>query len=193
LWKKKLKMANHILSLEVPDTLNSCQLRIIDTSLYASDFEVKCPLLEVTLPGFHYPVQIAEPNIDLGFSLNLTACDLEIQNLGCGTDFNPLPDGIYVIRYSVSPNKVVYVEYNHLRMTQALNCYKEQFCELDIAACEPDAKTSKKMKELKKIRMYLESAKAKVEICHEPNKGMELYRYALKLLNKLECRTCQKF
>jgi hypothetical protein len=33
--------------------------------------------------------------------------------------------------------------------------------------------------------MYIEAAKAKVEICLEPSKGMELYGYAKKLLSNL--------
>ena len=38
--------------------------------------------------------------------------------------------------------------------------------------------------------MYLDAAKAKVETCHEQQEGMTLYNYALKLLNKLDCRNC---
>jgi hypothetical protein len=38
--------------------------------------------------------------------------------------------------------------------------------------------------------MYLEAAKAKVEFCHDPQKGMTLYNYALKMLNKLDCVNC---
>ena len=32
--------------------------------------------------------------------------------------------------------------------------------------------------------------KAKVEFCHDPQKGMTLYNYALKMLNKLDCVNC---
>jgi hypothetical protein len=38
--------------------------------------------------------------------------------------------------------------------------------------------------------MYLEAAKAKVEFCHEAQKGMTLYNYAIKLLNKIDCVNC---
>lgn len=186
-------MAKHVLSLEAPDTLNLCQLRIVDTSIYNEDAQVKCPLLEITLPGFNYSVNLEEPDVAPGFILNLTACDLEIQTEGCNSNFNTLPDGIYVIRYSVSPNEYVYAEYNHLRITKALTMYNDILCDLDMGACEPDAKLEKKLKDLHKIRMYLDAAKAKVEICHEPRKGMELYKYAVKLLGKFECKSCQNF
>lgn len=187
-------MAKHVLSLEAPDTLNLCQLRIVDTSQYNEMAEVKCPLLEITLPGFNYSVQIEESDgLEPGFMLNLTACDLEVQTENCGSTFNNLPDGIYVIKYSVSPNEYVYVEYNHLRIAKALTLYNNILCDLDIGACEPDSKLEKQLKQLRKIRMYLDAAKAKVEICHEPRKGMELYKYAMKLLGKFDCKSCQSY
>ena len=38
--------------------------------------------------------------------------------------------------------------------------------------------------------MYLQAAVAKVETCHEPQKGMSLYNYAMKLLKKMDCTNC---
>lgn len=185
-------MAQHVLSLDVLESMNPCQLGLMDTSIYNPDVEVKCPILEITLPGFNYPVQFGEDQIDLGFLRQFTACDLEVQTEGCGTQFNNLPDGIWIFRWSVSPNDQVYVEYNHLRITQALIRYEARLCELDIAACEPTSQQTKDMNALRMIRMYLDAAKAKVEVCHEPAKGMELYKYAVKLLDKFECKSCMK-
>jgi hypothetical protein len=90
----------------------------------------------------------------------------------------------------VSPNETVYVEYNHLRVTAALNKYYKILCDVDVAACDPPFKIQQKLEELRLIFMYLQAAKSKVEFCHEPQKGMSLYNYALKLLNKMECRNC---
>jgi hypothetical protein len=84
----------------------------------------------------------------------------------------------------------VYVEYNHLRITQALNKYYKILCELDVSDCEPRKDVEAKLKQLQKIKMYLEAAKAKVEVCHEPDKGMRIYKYAIKLLNKMNCINC---
>jgi len=183
-------MANHVLSLETPDTMNGCLLRIVDTSLYNSMLGVKCILLEVTLPGFIRPVQFTEATISPGFNLNLTACELEIQTAQCGTVFNDLPDGIYIIKLSVSPNDIVYVEYNHLRITTAMKIYQTVLCNLELSDCDPSVQIKIKLSKLRLIRQYLDAAKAKVEFCHEPEKGIELYRYALKLLNKLNCTNC---
>ena len=183
-------MSQHVLSLEAPDTLNHCILRIEDTSVYSELRTPECPILEVTLPGFNYAVQFGADVIAPGFRVNLTACDLDVQTDNCGTTFKNLPDGIYVIKYSVAPNDTVYVEYNHLRVTNLMLNYKKILCELDLAACEPTKEIEKKLKDLRLIRDYIEAAKAKVEICHEPKKGMQLYTYAKKLLSKFECRSC---
>ena len=186
-------MAQHKLSLEALQVNNDCILRIVDTSVYNSDVPVECPILEVTLPGFSYSIQFSTdttPAITPGFMLSLTACDLEAQFENCGTSYSSFPDGVYIIKYSVSPNDSVYVEYNHLRITQALNCYNKILCEVDVAACDPVTEVKKKLEDLRLIKMYLEAAKAKVEVCHEPKKGMELYTYAKKLLGKFECDSC---
>jgi len=186
-------MANHVLSLEVPFVMNSCVLKIFDTSVYAVPLTVTCPTLNITVPGFGYSNQI-EGAVMTDFvnsgHITLTACDLQLQTTNCGSQYADLPDGIYIIKYSVSPNDQVYVEYNHMRVTQAMNKYYNVLCEVDANACEPPLKVKQRLEELRLIKMYLDAAKSKVEFCHEPQKGMSLYNYALKLLNKMSCTHC---
>jgi hypothetical protein len=177
----------HKLSLEIPTVLNSCILKVFDTSVYNDLLPVTCPTLHITPPGFNYSIEL---DFTPGGSVVITACDINLQTVNCDDELQSIPDGIYIIKYSVSPNDVVYVEYNHLRITQALSRYAKILCELDLAACEPTEKVQKKLKQLHQVRTYLDAAKAKVEYCHEPQKGMTLFMYALKLLNKLECRNC---
>ena len=182
-------MAQHVLSLEIPDTMNDCILRIMDTAIYNPLSPPTCQLLQVTLPGFNVPVQFSDPVIVPGFSVNLTACDLELQNAGCGSSYTALPDGIYIVKYSVSPNDLVYVEYNHLRITKALNMIQCILCYLDVPPYAPTEDIKHKLNQITEIRRYLDAAKAMVEYCHQPHKGMELYRYAMKMLNKMACNT----
>lgn len=188
-------MANHVLSLEVPFVMNPCILKLLDTSVYLNNaiLPITCPTLNITVPGFSYSNQI-EGDAMTDFvnygHITLTACDLQLQTTDCGTQYADLPDGIYIIKYSVSPNDQVYVEYNHMRITQAMNKYYKVLCDVDANACEPPAKVKQKLEQLRLIKMYLEASKAKVEFCHEPQKGMSLYNYALKLLNKLTCTHC---
>ena len=180
-------MANHVLSLEVPTVMNPCILTIMDTSVYTDLIPVTCEQLNITVPGFQHSVQL---DVNAGFIENITACDLNLQTTNCGTEYVDIPDGIYIIKYSVSPNDVVYVEYNHMRITKALNRYYNILCRLDVADCDPPFKIKQKLEELNLIKMYLEAAKSKVEFCHEPQKGMSLYNYAWKLLNKMDCINC---
>jgi hypothetical protein len=180
-------MANHVLSLEVPTVMNPCILSINDTSIYSTLVPVTCETLNVTVPGFSYSNQI---DVTAGFTQILTGCDLQLQTTNCGTSYVNLPDGIYIIKYSVSPNDVVYVEYNHLRITNALIRYNKALCNLDLAACEPTVKVQQRMEKLRVIKMYLDAAKAKVEYCLEPQNGMSIYNYAIKLLDKYDCKTC---
>ncbi len=179
---------NHLLSLDIPDTSNCCILRIVDTSVYNSDITLKCGQLQVMAPGFATGQFI--DNIYPNFTVNLTACDLKIQTIKCGTDFNSLPDGIYVVKWSVSPNDMVYVEYDHLRITAALTKLNKLYCDLDLGACEPSVSNKAKLAKLTEIREDLYAAKAKVEYCKEAKKGMELYKYAMKLIDKMNCKNC---
>jgi len=131
-------MANHVLSLEVPTVMNTCILKIMDTSVYSDLLPVTCPTLNVTVPGFSYSVQLEGTQMTefvASGHITLTACDLNLQTTNCGTSYANLPDGGL-------------------------------------------------------IKMYLEAAKAKVEFCHEPQKGMSLYNFALKMLDKLDCVNC---
>lgn len=182
-------MAKHNLALHVVESLHPCMLSIQDISTYSNLIPTDCSTLQITPPGFVNSFAFTE---DINFSRSYTACDLGLQNQECGSVFYDLPDGIYVIKWSIAPNDQIYVEYNHLRMVKAMTKYYEALCDLDLSAnCQPDKYTADKLKELNQIRMYLESAKASVEICHEPQTGMELYNYALSLLNKFNCKTCK--
>lgn len=184
----------HKLSLYIPDTMDNWSLTIQDTSVYTDLIPVSCPTLQIQLPGFTTATTVNDttmPNpLAPGFIRQFTACDLDVQTESCGTRFDCLPDGIYVIRYSVSPNDIVYVEYNHLRIVQALITWNEKLCELEVAPCDPPSEKKARLDELMQIKVFLEAAKNMVEFCSKPNEGMEIYNYALKRLKKLDCQTC---
>lgn len=181
-------MGKHRLSLETPDTLNCCILRVQDSSSYDEDLSITCPRLLITIPGFSDPYYVED--IASGFSLNLTACDLGIQSESCGTEFNDLPDGVYILKYSVSPHDKVYVEYNHMRTTKALNKLRKVYCSLDLENCESTPERKRKLDAARMIADLLFGAKAYVEDCREVNKGKALYCLAMEMLDKLNCTNC---
>lgn len=178
-------MAKQTLSLEVPEVLNDCILRVIDLSIYDPTIPLECQKLEITPPGF-WQASVIE-NLNPGFTANITACQLGIQTTNCTNTLNALSDGLYIIRWSVSPNDKVFVEYNHLRITEALHKYSNLLCCLDIRGYDPTVEIDNHIKELGFIRTLLDAAKAKVEVCHNPKHGMEIYVYALKRLKRLSC------
>lgn len=182
----------HVLSLHIPHTMNDWSLTIMDTSVYSDLIPISCPTLQVLLPGFTSATTFNEnsiPPLAPGFIRHMTACALEVQTTNCGTTYDCLPDGIYVIRYSVSPNDIVYVEYNHLRITQAMKKYQQLLCDLELEACAITKDKQIRLNALQQVKMYLDAAVATVEFCHDPTKGMTIYNYALTLLNKLDCST----
>jgi hypothetical protein len=187
----------HQLSLEVPDTNNCSVFRIVDTSIYDEHVPVTCPKLEITSPGFNEPVVIdvvlsEDPttNAPINFSYILNGCTLGIQTSGCGQISERLPDGIYTIRYSVSPNDKVFVEYHYLRTCLTNNKYFNELCKLELAACEPDAEVKAQLNELRLIKSFIDAAKAKVEQCNDLQEGIELLFYAQKRLQKYSNGTC---
>ncbi len=176
----------HVLALDVIETATVEVLRVVDTSIYA-DFPAECGLLEIQAPGFNFVKQI---NVSPNFNLILSACSLGLQTVGCGTSAMALPDGIYHIRYSVSPNDKVFVEYAILRSTALMTKYYEALCELEMGACEPSQEVKDSLDALQEVRMYLDAAKAEVEYCHELDKGMQLFKFAQKQLDKLQIGNC---
>ena len=176
-------MEQHSLGLNIPDILNTCVIKIEDVSDYNDLLDVDCTLLQITPPGFTYAVHFHDlPEL---FTRVYNA-----EDLGLGSAGDPLPDGVYVIRYSVSPNDKVFIEYNYLRIASIMNSYYNVLCALELTTCEPEIDIKEKLNELRYIRMLIDGAKSKVEYCHSITEGMDLYNYALKLLNKLDCQTC---
>lgn len=176
----------HILSLEVPTVANCNIISIRDTSQYSNLLDVDCAELLVTVPGFN---QSALIKVEKDFFLNITSCDLGVQKEQCDSVTVALPDGVYIIRYSVAPNDQTFVEYNHLRVTQILTLYYKTLNDIGLKECEPSSIQKELIEELQYIRTLIDGAVAQVEYCGDVEKGMSMYNYALKKLNKLVCRT----
>jgi len=181
-------VSGHQLFLDIPHSNNPRILRISDNSVYTDLLDVKCGYLSITPPGFNTPIVIetTSPN----FNLVITACTLGMQSSGCEEHLNVLPDGIYTIRYAVSPTDKVYVEYDHLRVTQFINRYNQKLADLEMAACEPSPDIKAQLSELRLIKSFIDAAKVKVEECHQNEDGMNLLIYAQKRLMKLDQMSC---
>ena len=176
----------HILSLEIPTVSNCGLLCIKDTSQYSTELAVDCAELLITLPGFKSTALV---KVEKDFDICLSACGLLIQTENCGTTQTNIPDGVYVIKYSVSPNDKVFVEYNHLRVTQLMTSNYKVLCDLDVQPKIPDSEKAALLREMDFIRTLIDAAVANVEYCNSADQGMRLYNYAKQRLDKIICPT----
>lgn len=181
-------MAKHFLSLNILETTNSKALTIIDESSYAEGLGIDCERLKIYVPGYNNPVYI---EVSQNFKVNLTACILKIQKVDCGVKQGDIPDGIYIINYSVSPNDKVFVEYNYLRITGVMNAFNKVLGEIGLNNCSPESDTVEKLKELSYIEYLIKAAKIKVEEEDKAQEGINLLSYAVKRLKKLGDVDCK--
>lgn len=172
------------LSIQFYEDFNLNTLTLIDRSLYNADIAASCERLLITMPGFTNPITIE--GIEKNFNSALSAQDFKLVNYAtCNCDWMALPDGLYIVNYSICPNDEVYVEYNYLRQTATYKKYYKKLCALQLLGCETKNKTAETIKKLQTIEMYLQAAKAYVEECSAANRGLELQTYANKMLDKL--------
>tara|TARA_B110000967_G_C18891555_1_gene567745 strand:+ start:3138 stop:3683 length:546 start_codon:yes stop_codon:yes gene_type:complete len=179
--------AKHILSLESYFVSNPEIFHLKDTSEYAKNLSIDCTELLITVPGYNKPALI---EVSPGFDLTINACSLNIQTSNCGSSRIDIPDGLYIVRYSVAPNDKVYVEYNMLRTTSLMNMYYDKMCSIDVTTCLPSSEQSELMSEMSFIRTLIDAAKSKVEYCGSPSQGLELFEFAKNRLEKVTCVVC---
>lgn len=180
-------MAQHILQLQVDNTYNEGVFLIRDISIYTPLLGVSCQSLQITPPGYSIPTVIV-PTIQ-NFQYVLNACSLGITVPGGCSDMCPnLPDGIYGLYYSVSPNTSVFVGYQYMRIVSAINRLNSYLCKLELPNCLPSEKLVYELNNISLIRNYLISAQTNVNDLHNLTDGMNNYRYAIQLMNKMVTR-----
>lgn len=186
-------MAKHQLFLNFPEHTNEGILRIEDSSIYAAapSPSGSCFTLEVTPPGYTSPTVIT--GLLPKFELFLNACQIGIQILGCDDTCPVIQDGIYHIRYSVSPNSLVFVEYNMFRTIHFVNKWYKTLCWVNDIPAAPMNDTLVLIRELQLIQAQVLTARHLCEDLHDYEVSMEMYRYAYKRLQDLSrgCSTCQ--
>lgn len=180
-------MGKHILSINVPPLTNEGIFLVDDTSIYDSVLPVGNMNVQITPPGATTPTVIT-PGIR-GFRLILNACMLGGAPVNSCSDSCPnINDGIYGIRYSVSPNDKVYVTYLYLRIVSAMNRQRTLLYRLNLPCCLPDKEQEYALNCLNIIEDYLISAQTNVNDCGNATDGINQYRYAVELMNKLSTR-----
>jgi hypothetical protein len=180
----------HQLYLDFPENVNPGILRIEDSSIYDSSIPVNCPTLEITPPGYTSPTVLTQMPQQFRFFLN--ACNLGIVTTGCDSFAPTVPDGIYNIRYSVSPNDKVYVEYKLLRIVGIMSKWYKVLCWINNTPCNPQNDQLILLRELQLIHNQILTAKHLTEDLHDFEASMEMLQFAQKKLSELArgCHTC---
>lgn len=180
-------MPQHILQIEIGQTYNEGVLLLRDISIYTPLIPVSNQSLQITPPGFAVPTVINTTVQNFNFVLN--ACALGIINsTGCSDKCPNIPDGIYGIYYSISPNTDVFVGYQYMRIVSALNRLNGLLCKLSLPNCLPSQELTYEINNINLIRNYLFSAQTNINDLHEFTNGMNQYRYAIELMNKMATR-----
>lgn len=173
----------HTLGIDIIPTCDENVLHLFDTSDYAEFIGKTCAKLEISIPGFK-DIRVLEPSPLFNLALNSKDLKISPENYSY---LSALPDGVYFIRYSLSPSDKVFVEFEYLRTVQFERSLGEFRCMLKLQCGLPDNDVLNQLKELEMIEHYLKAAKANVDYCGDYEKGMDLFSYAKKLFSKLNC------
>lgn len=177
----------HILQLQIDPTYNEGVLLVRDISIYASGLGVACQSLQISPPGFTIPTIIVPTTTNFSYILN--ACTLGIAVPGGCSDMCPnIPDGIYQLYYTVSPNDKVFVGYQYLRIVSAINRLNGYLCKLQLPNCLPSQELTYELQNIDIIRNYLRSAQTNINDLHNQTDGINQYQFAISLMDKMVTR-----
>lgn len=170
------------LDILVIPTYNTLLLGVADASTYPTDPpSVLDPTIEINVPNFgtvFLPFVPNELNVFNSSNLGITSA---------GTN-DPLPDGIYYLKYTVTPAYENFVEKSIMRVDRLQEKFDEAFMKLDMMECDRALKAQAKT-ELTTISFFINGAMAAANNCAtvEANK---LYLQADKLLTNFMRSNC---
>lgn len=179
-----------ILVLSVVDLKDSGSICISDLSTYSS--VPSSAFLQITPPNGYLTKNVAfvpgQVNVYRCADLGITCSDT-----GC----TPLPDGIYVVQYSIqspqslsssNPGAITSIEVKFIKIDNIRCKFNQAFVTVENAypCCEnPNFVTS--IKELEHIKLYIDGSVAQ---CNSNNYKLshDFYQKADKMLDKLKCK-----
>lgn len=173
-------MADLKLDILVIPTYNVQTMGIADASTYPGP--VTAPTIEINVPGFgevSLPFNINDFNIYTSQSLGITVV---------GEPLLPLPDGVYYIKYSVTPAYQNYVEKTIIRVDQLQEKFDSAFMKLDMMECDAAIKKQQKV-DLNSIYYFIQGAIAAANNC-AVDTANKLYAQASKMLNNFNKGNC---
>lgn len=172
-------MATTLDILVIP-TYNVLTLGISDASTY--DIPIVSPSIEINVPGFGVvtlPFVPNDFNIFNSTSLGITAV---------GDPLVPIPDGIYYLKYTITPAFTYYVEKNIMRTDAIQEKFDRAFMKLDMMECDLAIKQQQKVN-LNSIYYMIQGSIAAANNC-AVDTANKLYRQANRMLNNFIRNNC---
>ena len=175
-------MPNLHLDILVIPTYDVNTLAIADNSTYPTDPPtVTSPTIEIDVPGFNPVVLTFTPN-----ELNIfNSTTLGITEEDC---YQPLPDGIYRLKYTIAPAYENYVEKSILRVDNLQEKFDNAFLQLNMMICERALKTQSSV-QLNTINFLIQGAIAAANNCSE-YQSSTLYNQANSMLDNFLKADC---
>jgi hypothetical protein len=143
----------------VINTFDVNTLGVADTSIYDTNPpDVTSPTMSITIPGFIDPVLVPfNPN---DFNVYNSAI-LGLSPVGVS---QPLPDGVYYLKYTVAPATTYHVEKNIMRTTRIQEKFDNAFMKLDLMECDSAIRTQAKV-DLTSINFMIQGSIAAANNC----------------------------
>lgn len=144
----------------VINTYNTQTLGIADISQYDTDPPVVVsPTMQITIPGYTVPVVL--PFIPQDFNV-YNSITLGLNAFGSGAQ--PLPDGVYYMKYTVYPSTTYFVEKSIMRTEKIQEKFDNAFMKLDMMECDSAIRTQAKV-DLSSIDFMIQGSIAAANNC----------------------------
>lgn len=175
-------MADLKLDILVIPTYNVLTLGIADASVYPTNPPVVSgATIEINVPGFGVIVRPFNVN---DFNI-FTTSNLGLSPVGVD---QPLPDGVYHLKYSVAPAYINFVEKSIMRIEKLQEKFDNAFMKLDMMECDRSIKTQAKV-DLTSIYFFIQGSIAAANNC-ATDEAAKLYNQADMMLNNFLKNNC---
>jgi hypothetical protein len=167
------------LDIYIEDLVNPKIIVVKDASYYNPNLAVTGAKLDMQYPNSSNYITIP---VGKEFSYIINSNTIGLTDVNHSENLSELPDGIYTIKYSICPNKELYVEYSFLRNTKQVIKFNNLYCSIDIDKCSR-RKYSEDLIKLRNIKDLIDSAKYLAD-CGKYVKSIEIYDYVNELLSE---------
>ena len=174
-----------IIDFTVVDTHNPLTIGIADTSFYPSNFSIINPVYEITPPSFPKVVLSYTPRALSIFNSN----DLNITCTDDPAFLATLPDGVWMIKQSISPPIDHNKEGQFMRTTQIRQKLGRAFLQTDITQCDMSMRREQ-VQVIEEIKFYIEGSEAAANRCNN-TLATQMYRLANQMLDNFLRHRCR--